>query len=195
MPKGLPSAQQLAYLRKNGIVFWSPGVTRSIVVAVLFFGLYLAASQMESWFEVDVASEPSATVGSMWILFLQVVGGLAAGSLLLGVGASLVQTRGAIGWRVLREARKRERSRERTGASLAGVVVAMGLTPYLLYLFVPGLLEGLRAADRRAAIFGFLGSFCKLVVVAAVVLAILVWIVTRLTFLFAHRDRTDRERE
>jgi hypothetical protein len=195
MPKGLPSAQQLAYLRKSGIVFWSPGVTRSIVVAVLFFGLYLAASQIEPWFQVDVASEPSAALRNMWILFLQVVGGLAAGALLVGVGASLIQTRGAIGWRVLREACKREHSRQRTVASLAGVLLAMGLAPYLLYLFVPGLLEGLRAADRRAAIFGFLSSFCKVVVVAAVVLAILVWIVTRLLFLFAHRDRTDRERE
>lgn len=195
MSKGFPSPQQLAHLRKSGIVFWSSGVTRSVIATALFLALYLAASSMAPWFQVDPAGDPKAALGSMGILFLQLAGGLAAGALILGVGVSLVQTRGAFGWHVLRGARRRELSRERAVLPLFGAVLAMGLAPYLFYLFVPGLLECLRASEQSAAIFGFLGSFCKLVVVASVVLAILVWIVTRFTFLFAHRDRTGRERE
>jgi hypothetical protein len=157
--------------------------------------MYLLASRLNLWFEVEAGEGLGVVLDRLTIPFLQIVGGFALGALALGIVSSLVQTRGAIGWRVLVETRKRERSRERSFLPILGILLAAGLAPCLFYLLVPRLLDCIRAVERSSAIFVVLGSLCKLVVVAAVVLAILAWIVTRVTFLFAHRVRTDRERD
>ncbi len=195
MFKGAPSKQQLALLQKRGVVFWSPIVTRAAIVATVFSILYLSVNA-----GVGVLQPPGVVDPVVWLRaqsedVLRLLGGLAVGALAVGFVVSVVQTKGAFGPAVLAQRKKLDRP----GTNPVGVVVGLFMTAAvstaLFYLGTPRLLGGLQDGAGGAAMYGALGLLCKLVVVASVVLAILAWMITRILFLFAHRERTGRDRD
>jgi hypothetical protein len=193
--KGAPSKERLALLQKRGIVHWSPAVTRATIVATVFAALY---SSFESW---RGALQPTGVMNPVvWFRVhgepvLRLFVGLAVGVVVIGFVVSLLQTRGAIGSRVLAQRKRLDRLGRNPAGVIVGLCMAAAMSIALFSFAAPRFLAGLQGAAGEQAIYGTLGLLCKLVVVACVVLAILAWMITRFLFLFAHRERTGGDRD
>jgi hypothetical protein len=117
------------------------------------------------------------------------------GAVAVGFVVSVAQTKGAFGPAVLAQRRKLDRMGQNPLGVVVGLFITAAVSTALFCLGTPRLLGGLQDGTGGGAIYRALGLLCKLVVVASVVLAILAWMITRILFLFAHRERTGRDRD
>lgn len=195
MFKGAPSKQQLALLQKRGVVHWSPIVTRAAIVATVFSIIYFSVNAGFGVLQPPDVVDPVAWLRAQGEGGLRLLGGLAVGAVAVGFVVSVAQTKGAFGPAVLAQRRKLDRMGQNPLGVVVGLFITAAVSTALFCLGTPRLLGGLQEGTGGGAIYRALGLLCKLVVVASVVLAILAWMITRILFLFAHRERTGRDRD
>ena len=187
-----PSKAKLEGLRRQGIVPITILATRAWILAAVFgMILFLGDRVHEKLLSAPDAlsavwSEPGRTL-EPFLLAIAILSGV---TLVVGVLTTTLQTRGASGVPMLRTtARPKEKgdvtyplkiSLVATGA----LICAYWLLPQMLHMI------RLAIASQIDAYFGaVVAKVCKLVVVVAVVLAILVMFVSRSAFAFRHRKK------
>lgn len=198
MFKGIPKGQQLRHLKRQGIVSISSLATRAVVVATAF-GVFLLVSpgliaEFERTFRAGVLPSPRALITP--VLFVALSTSL--GVVIAGALATALQSRGAVGWNLLRRTR-----RTPTGflvviaylTTLALSIVVAGVTFWVCLADFLSLPRADSAARTLSGYASSLSTALKLVVVGAVVCAILATVLTRFLFLVRNRVRSERGAE
>jgi flagellar biosynthesis protein FlhB len=190
MFKGLPSKERLRELRSKGRVSLSSFATRAATVAAVFLAILAIGDQLarisQRPFELDLGVKRAASelLGVGGALRVVVITSVAA--VLAVVLTTILQTRFAFGWPVLRHQLGRRAQRTRPVRTVL-LLILMGLISLVMVRFLAhDLLLVTRLSDAESiskALAAVLGRLCKLVVVAGGVLAIIGSLVSRLGFI------------
>jgi flagellar biosynthesis protein FlhB len=200
MFKDLPSRQYLRQLKRYGVYAWSELALRSMIVVGVAVAILAGASRVA---ELSRAYDGLVAGGGNRAAYIDVlapggqalnglgglVGLLSCLVLVFAVLGCLIQTRGAIGFAVLRSSRTRAR-RFHILRFILGFVVVVCLSYASFRWLGRDLLGAVRITEGgqlSAFYLALLTRLCKLVVVAASVLAILLVFVSRIRFLFQLR--------
>jgi len=191
MLKGFPTRSDLQSLRSEGRVVLSSAAGRGVIVATVALIIWISLGDLQADLVRTVAPGPFECLALMAPTVIRVLLSLTGGVIVGALAVSLAQTRAAIGWAMFRHGPHR-RGRNAT-PSLFLTVLAIWLSVGMFCVGAPLLLHS-RSASASPELIGqqlgsLLGLACKLVVVAGVVSAILVWSVDRIAFLFRHRDK------
>jgi hypothetical protein len=199
MARWFPSKARLRQLKAVGIFSWSSLATRSAVLAVVAGFVCARPELINTLLVYDPSSEwlSPTHIQTLRIYTRSVcsfVVATAVASLVVGIGVSLIQTRGALGWSALRAVRTQGRRRSPL-TSVAGLGVAFAVAYCLSYFLGPKFLVAHNSpgAQPTGTYLGELLQYtAKLVVVASVVLAVVLLFVNRIAFLIGLKKRTRR---
>jgi len=155
---------------------------------ILFFGGRVHSeltAAMDGW--SSLLSEP----GRLLTPFFLIVAILSGVALIVGVLTTMLQTRAATGL-VMIHSTRRSTKKGVVFSLPVQIILATVVGLFAAYLLLPQALHAIRLGEGVVieSHFGVLAAkVCKLVVVVAVVLAILVMFVSRAAFLFRHRKK------
>jgi hypothetical protein len=195
MFKGFPKEQQLRGLKRRGIVSISGLAIRSLSLGATLVALWVTLprflSDVERIGRENVSWKPLLGVNSPLLVVLA----SSIGVVLAATLSTLLQSRGALGWSLLIRTRRRKRGVELLIAYFMAVVLVVIMGAALSIITLGGFLGIPRATNLSQALQGYAAVLVlavKLLVVAAVVCAILVSVLTRFFFLVKNRTRSAR---
>jgi hypothetical protein len=195
MFKGLPKQQQLRVLKRGGIVSISGLAVRSISLGAILVALWITLprfiSEVERVCRDNFSWKSPLFVDSSLLILVST----SLGVVLAAVLSTLLQSRGAFGWKLLTKRRRHARGVGVVSSYLIALVLVGIIATALSTLTLGDSLGLLRAINVPQAVSGYAAVLAltgKVLVVGAVVCAILGAILTRFFFLVKNRTRSAR---
>lgn len=194
MPDGVASRERFRALVKSGIVPRMTLATRAAIVAAIF-GMILVFSERSSEllqppFKDAMGAPESLSLA--WQPLITAALMIAVVTLVVGIVATLVQTRGAASVAVARRG-SRERLKGFSPIIIVELFLVGSVSSVAVWYLAHEVFYALRIESTAAVSEYFsklLLKICKLVVVVSAVLAILALFVYQMAFLFKHRERS-----
>lgn len=193
MRVNLPTKKKLESLRRRGSGPLSLLATRAWILAATFGVILFFAERVHKELTASVGGWSSllSEPGRVLKPFLILAATLSGVALLVGVLITMLQTRAASGF-VMVDSTPRSTEKRVAFSLLIQIILATGVALFVASLLLPQALLAFRLGERGSIDVHFSAladKVCKLVVVVAVVLAILVMFVSRAVTLF----RTQKE--